>query len=617
MGDRPAQRELALSEPVAGRTRGRSVVDSPVHATLPADTGSRATVLRGSNGRRWRLPPPPDLTGFADAGPGLPPLMQVLLAHRAVRGTADARRYLGRPGELTDASLMPNLDIAVDRLARACRDGEMVAIIGDFDVDGVTATTILVEGLRALGARPEPYIPNRFTEGYGPNVAAVRRLADAGATVLVTADCGTSSVAEIAEANASGMDALVLDHHTVPEVLPAAFAIVNPKLNGSAYGSEPAAVGVAYKVVHDLHDRLGRPYDPDEHRALVALGTVCDLAPLVAENRDLVRIGIEALARTRRPGLLALAAVANANLAQATPDTCGWVLGPRLNAAGRMEHARLALDLLLTDSPARARELAETLEALNLRRRETTQTAIDAARASLTADDLAGPLLIAASPDVSMGVVGPVASRLVEEYSRPAIVMQLVGGEGRASCRSIPDFDITALLRRHAHLFLRFGGHRAAAGFTIDAARLDELKATLIADAADHLDTSALAPTIEVDAELHLPAVNRQVLQWLALLGPHGIGNPTPTFLARSVRVADSRVVGREGEHLQLTLREGNVSWRAISFRNAAAAVPAGELADIVYTFKRDDFRDEGGLQLEVLDLRPAEALTVGAVEGP
>ena len=216
-----------------------------------------------------------------------------------------------------------------------------------------------------------------------------------------------------------------------------------------------------------------------------------------------------------------------------------------------------------------------------------------------------------------MGVVGPVASRLVEEYSRPAIVMQLVGGEGRASCRSIPDFDITALLRRHAHLFLRFGGHRAAAGFTIDAARLDELKATLIADAADHLDTSALAPTIEVDAELHLPAVNRQVLQWLALLGPHGIGNPTPTFLARSVRVADSRVVGREGEHLQLTLREGNVSWRAISFRNAAAAVPAGELADIVYTFKRDDFRDEGGLQLEVLDLRPAEALTVGAVEGP
>jgi single-stranded-DNA-specific exonuclease len=584
------------------------VVDTTDPLTLSPSKGpSAATILHGSNRRRWRVLPAVDLSRFDDAGPGLPPLMRVLLAHRAVRDTADARRYLGSPGDLTDAALMPNLDVAVERLARACRDGERVAVFGDFDVDGVTATTILVEGLRDLGAEPLPYIPNRFTEGYGPNVPAVRQLADRGASVLVTADCGTSSVTEIAEANRAGMDAIVLDHHTVSEILPAALALVNPKLAGSRYGSEPAACGVAYKVIHDLHDRLGRDYQPDEHRALVALGTVCDLAPMVDENRDLVRIGLEAMARTQRPGLLALAEVAGANLKQATPETCGWVLGPRINAAGRMEHARLALELLLTPSRQRAGELAAALEALNVRRREETQAAIEAAREALTPEETAGPLLVVASPAISMGIVGPVASRLVEEYYRPAIVMQLVDGEGRASCRSTADFDITALLRRHEDLFLRYGGHRAAAGFSIAADRLAEVKATLIADAAERLDPATLAPTIDVDAELPLAQVDRRLLQWLGLLGPHGIGNPTPTFLARGVRVSDSRVVGAGGEHLQFVLREGNVTWRAISFRNAAFAVPDGAPADIVYTFKRDDFGGKGTLQLEVLDLRPAE----------
>ena len=270
------------------------------------------------------------------------------------------------------------------------------------------------------------------------------------------------------------------------------------------------------------------------------------------------------------------------------------MLGPRINAAGRMEHARIALDLLLTTSRERARELAAELEALNLRRREETQAAIDEAReASLTPEETAGPLLIVASPAISMGIVGPVASRLVEEFYRPAIVMQLTDGEGRASCRSVADFDITALLRRHPDLFLRYGGHRAAAGFSIAAERLREVKETLIADAAERIDVASLAPTIEVDAELQLAQVDRRLLQWLELLGPHGIGNPTPTFLARGVRVTNNRVVGAGGEHLQFILREGAVTWRAISFRNAAFAVPDGAAADIVYTLQARRFRRE------------------------
>ena len=567
---------------------------------------AEGTVSAGSNGRLWRLLPDPDLSGFDDAGPGLPPLMRRLLARRAVQTTAEARHYLGSPGELTDARLMPNLDVAVERLAAACRSGETVAVFGDFDVDGVTSTTILTEGLRELGAKPLPYIPDRFSEGYGPNVGAVRQLADRGASVLVTADCGTSSVTEVAEANALGMEVIVIDHHTVPEELPAALALVNPKLVDSEYGSEPAAVGVAYKVVHDLYEYLGRPYDPDPHRALVALGTVCDLAPMVAENRDLVRLGLEAMQQTRRPGLLALAKVASVKLEQAHPDTFGWVLGPRLNAAGRMSHARVALELMLTTDPQEAERLAQELDELNRERRESTQQALADLNERLSEADVAAPLIVAASSAISSGIVGLAASRLVEEHHRPAIVMQVDEDEARGSCRSIPAFDVTALLRRHADLFRRFGGHRAAAGFSLDASRVPELRERLIADAAERIQAEDLVPAIEVEAELPLGEVDRRLIQWLELLGPHGIGNPTPVFLAHGVEVAQSRAVGADQSHLQLVLKEGPISWRAISFGNAEWAVPAGERADVVYTFRRDDFRGDGALQLEVLDLRPA-----------
>ena len=570
--------------------------------TTPAPAEGSARTLEGSAGRRWLIRATPDLRAFADAP--WPRLVSLLLAHRDVHDTAEGKVYLGRPGDLTDPTLMPNLDIAVARLAEACRRGEQVAVFGDFDVDGVTSTTILTEGLSALGARPLPYIPDRFTEGYGPNVDAIRVLHARGATVLVTADCGTSAVREVAAANELGMDVIVIDHHTVPEELPDALAIVNPKLTHSEYGSEPAACGVAYKVVHDLHDRLGQPYDPEPHRALVALGTICDLAPMLAENRDLVRLGMDGLRSSQRPGLRALAAVAGIDLTEADPDTCGWVLGPRLNAAGRMEHARISLELMLTEDPARAQELAEHLEELNNRRRSETTDACELAITTLTPEEQEAPLIIVGSEEISSGIVGLVASRLVEQYRRPAIVMQLGDVEARASCRSIPEFDITALLRRNEGLFKRFGGHRAAAGFTIDAARLDEVRATLLADAAQHLDLTTLVPTIEVDAELSLHEVNGDLLKWLQRLAPHGIGNDTPRFLACGVTVQDTRLVGQDGAHLQFKLREGRVTWNAIAFRAAESAVPAGEQADIVYTFRRDNLR--GTLQLEVLDLRPA-----------
>ncbi len=565
-------------------------------------TAEAAAVLDGSGGRRWRVRAPAELGAFE--GAQWPPLISLLLAQRGVRSLAEAEAHFADPRELTDPALMPNLDVAVERLGRACRRGETVAILGDFDVDGITATTVLVEGLRTLGARPLPYIPHRFTEGYGPNVDAVRWLHREGASLLVTADCGTSSVLEVSVANELGMEVIVIDHHSVPEQLPDALALVNPKLAGSEYGSEPAAVGVAYKVIHDLHDRLGASYDPEPHRALVALGTVCDLAPMQSENRDLVRLGMRSLARSQRPGLQALAAVAGAELRDVDPDMCGWVLGPRLNAAGRMDHGRIALDLLLAQSEAEARPLAEQLERLNRERREQTAAAVELCDELLSEADREAPLIFVASPEISAGIVGLVASRLVDRHNRPAIAMQLLGDEGRASCRSIDGFDITALLRRNGGLLRKFGGHRAAAGFSIDAGRLDEVRAALIADAGERLDTASLVPTIEIDAELPLHRVNGDLLRWLLQLGPHGIGNPVPVFLARGVQVEGSRAVGADRSHLQFTVRAGRVSWRAISFGNAEHAVASGEAADIVYRFRRDGLR--GTLQLEVEDLRPA-----------
>ncbi|MCY4640332.1 MAG: single-stranded-DNA-specific exonuclease RecJ [Chloroflexi bacterium] len=568
---------------------------------MRAATGERRLV-RGSGGRLWRLPGTVDLSPLH--GAPWPRLLSRLLLQRGVRSLEQARALIDTPAAPGRPADLPQIDRAVARLASACEGAEHVAVFGDYDVDGLTSTAILVETLSALGARPLAYLPHRTREGYGPNAAAIQELARRGASLLVTADCGTSAVDEVAQAHALGMETVILDHHAIPRELPPAIAIVNPRLDSATEGTEPAACGIAYAVAHRLHEKLGAPYDPDPHQALAALGTICDLAPLVGANRDLVRSGLAALGRSRRPGLHALAEIAGSSLQESTADLCGWVLGPRLNAAGRMEHPQLALDLLLAPGPAEAEPLARRLEELNARRRSETQEAREHLAALLDEEERAAPLLIAASPAIAAGLAGPLASRLVDDHGRPAIVIHLSDGAGRASCRSIPGFDITELLGRHGDLFLSYGGHRAAAGFSIDERRLPELRRRLIADAADRLDPEMLTPTIEVDAALPLHDVTPQLLGWLDRLAPHGTGNPIPTFVAPKVRVASARSIGRDGSHLRFTARSGGASWRAIAFGKAEHEVPPGTPADLVYRFRAD--RRSGELELDVLDLRPS-----------
>ena len=563
--------------------------------------------------RRWRLrgrQPEGDL-----ATAPYPPLIRHLLWHRGVRTPAEAAAFIDGAVVEYDPMLLPDIEPALDRLRRAINEGELSAVYGDFDVDGITASTILIEGLRGLGGRVEPYLPDRFSEGYGVNIAAIDKLHAQGVTLIVTADCGTSSVAEVAHARKLDIDTIILDHHTIPPELPAAVALVNPKRAENRYPEpELASGGLAFKVTAALYDAMGRAWDPERYIDLVALSTVCDVAPLQNENRTLVRRGLSALQRTERPGLRALLEVSGLKDARLDTDSIGYVLGPRLNAAGRLAHARLALDLLLESDPERAMRQALELSALNAQRQQETASAMELARELLSKEDPDAPLIFIGRADIPSGIVGLVAGRLAEEYHRPAVVYERGETTSRASCRSIPEFDITGALRTCAELMVRFGGHRAAAGFTAENEKLPALKEALLRQATEDLAGVELAPVIDIDAALDLRLMNGKLIGMLSQLAPFGCANPEPVFLSRNVEIADVKSIGEDGEHLRLRLRDGCVTWPAIAFASASDStngfagheMQEGQRYDIVYSFCPDR-GGNGGLELRVKDLRPAE----------
>ena len=571
--------------------------------------------------RRWRLRGRFPEHALADTP--YPPLVRHLLWHRGLRSAAEADAFVAGnlPDGEPDPLLLPDGGPAIERLRRAVRESETVAVYGDFDVDGVTASAILIESLTEMGARVVPYIPDRFNEGYGLNVAAIDTLRGHGVTLLVTADCGTSSVAEIEHAERAGMDVIVIDHHNVGSTPPPAVAFVNPKRPDNRYPDpELASGGLAFRLMAGLYDALGREWYPERFLDLAALSTVCDVAPLRGENRWLVKEGLRALARARRPGLRALMESAGVDPLRVDAGTIGYVLGPRLNAAGRMAHARLALDLLLEPDPSRAAEIAQRLSDLNQERQQATAAAMDLARQLLADEDPSTPLIFVGHVQIPAGIVGLVAGRLAEEYYRPAVVYARGEAASRASCRSIPEFDITAALRIRPDLLLRFGGHRAAAGFTAENDKLPALKEALLTHARDVLADVELSPVIDIDAQIPLHRVNGSLVQALARLAPFGEGNPEPVFLSRGLQVADVRLVGSEGSHLRLKLLDPDgqgqrAVWPAIAFRRGGDDVAVGDRLDVVYSFGADNL--VGGLELRVIDFaRPGDQTRAQGSEG-
>ena len=416
-----------------------------------------------------------------------PPILRQVLFNRGYATDAQARAFLKAETNFnTDPFQMTGMELAAERIQHAIEQKEPIAVYGDYDVDGVTATALLVQTLQALGGNTRPYIPKRMDEGYGLNPKALDLLRADGVRLVITVDSGIRSPAEASYARSIGLDLIISDHHQPADgELPYALAVINPKQAGDRYPEKDlAGVGVAYKIAQALLSRIKIPtidFHLEDLLDLVALGTVADLVPLVGENRVLVRQGLQKIRETKRQGLFSLAAVSDLTLAHTTAISIGFVLGPRLNAAGRLESALAAYDLLTCSDLKQAGELAQQLNIQNRQRQELTRKIQEDADAIVRADDPDSPLLFAVSPEFNSGVVGLAAARLVETYYRPAVVGQVFEEEGitRCSCRSIPEFQITQALDQCKDLLIRHGGHAAAAGFTVSNENLEMLKKRL------------------------------------------------------------------------------------------------------------------------------------------
>jgi single-stranded-DNA-specific exonuclease len=539
-----------------------------------------------------------------------PPIIRQILFNRGYGSSDAAKRYLrAEPDADTSPFKLMGMQETIERICKAMDQNEPIVIYGDYDVDGVTATALLVELLQSLGGNAREYIPNRFDEGYGINNEALKALKQEGVTLVISVDCGIRSPAEAAYARELGLDLIITDHHQPANEIPKAYAIVNPKQAGDEYpDKELAGVGVAYKIAEALIEARKSDFDKSQLLDLVALGTVADLAPLTGENRYLVRKGLERIRATSRQGLFSLANVAELNILSTTATNIGFVLGPRLNAAGRLESALAAFELLTTRDVMRAGQLALQLDQNNRDRQALTRQIQEQAEAIVLADDPQADILFAVHPDFNTGVVGLAASRLAETYYRPAVVGQIGDETTRCSCRSIPEFHITEALDRCADLLVRHGGHKAAAGFTVRNENLNELKARLKENARKELGSKELKPTLTSDGEISLADLKPELLKYLGDLQPTGYGNPDAVFVTRCARIKTSRTVGADGKHLKLTVSDGKVFFDAIGFRlgHLQPDLPAEMNADLMYTFETNEFNGRSYLQLNLRDIKPS-----------
>lgn len=543
---------------------------------------------------------------------GLPTAIAQALHNRGLASISAAEVFLSAAGGIFhDPALLPDIDQALTRLTAAATAGETIAVYGDYDVDGVTGCVLLTEVLAALGCQVVPYIPDRATEGYGLNLAALRELVARGVTLVVAVDCGSSDREEIAMAQANGLDVVVIDHHEVPEDPPAPFALVNPRRRDSVYPfPHLAAVGVAFKVAQALFTAMGRAGEDWEHRLadLVALGTVADVAPLLDENRAMVKRGIVQLNCTPRIGLQRLYVQAGVRTGGIDARAIGYVLGPRLNAAGRLRHASTAYRLLLTDNRAEAEELARELESANQERQRLLQEAVQAARDQILSGGSIPPLLLLCGEEYQAGIVGLVASRLVEEFYRPAIVIERGEEHSRGSARSIAEFHITEALAGCRALLSRFGGHAQAAGFSIANAQLDTFRVAMLEAAGKALAGAELVPALRIDAEVGLAEVDFPFYEAMSKMAPFGHGNPTPVFLTRGLAVKEQRAVGQSmPNHLRMRLGDGGRTWSAIAFGRGGEAASLPPRIDAVYSVVTNDWNGLLSLELQVHDWRKAE----------
>ena len=539
------------------------------------------------------------------------PTVARLLVQRGLAEPASARKFLNPSlDDLHDPSRLADLDRAAERLLGAVARGEPIAVHGDYDADGVSSTVMLRRGLELLEGNVTHFIPERLRDGYGLQAETVERLHAQGIRVIVSVDCGIRSVSAAARARELGVDLIVTDHHEPDAALPPAFAVLNPRRSDCTYPDKDlAGVGVAFKLVQALCQRTDRTAWLQGFVKLAAIGTLADAVPLRGENRVLAKVGLDRLSGgPNTVGLKALLEVSGLTGRRIVSDDVAFQVAPRINAAGRMSSADLATELLLStgaSEEAHAKALAESLDAENVRRREEEADIVAEARGVIERDPDIGAqnLLVVWAEGWHRGVIGIVASKLVETFARPAIVFSVDGEEAHGSGRSIPGFDLLGALEQHADLFIRFGGHRQAAGMVVDASRLKELRRRLAGYANEHLEPEDLVPRLTVDAPLPLGEVRADLLRGLASLEPFGRGNLRPVFHAAPVEVSDGpRTIGKR--HLRMTLRQGRAAFPAVAWRAAerSAVFDAHRAWHVAFSLGEDTYKGNHFLQLIVAD---------------
>jgi single-stranded-DNA-specific exonuclease len=563
----------------------------------------------------------PDLTmqRLLAAATDLPPLLCQLLINRGITDAATAGAFLSPSlHDLPDPFRMHGMQRAVQRLLTALRQEERIAIYGDYDVDGVTATALLVTFFRELGLKILYYIPERSSEGYGLHAAAIEHLAQRGVRVLLTVDCGITAVHEIALARRLGIDVIITDHHQPPEVLPDAWAVLNPHLPACSYpDKELCGVGVVFKLLTALRAALrqanlfaDRLPNLKRHLDLVTLGTIADVAPLRGENRILVHYGLQELAQTDKLGLHALRRVSGRDGKPVTVGEVGFQLAPRLNASGRLGSAIESVTLLTADNSLEAKRLAQSLDAVNHQRRALQQS-IEAAVHERIARQYGGrppAALVLGDPSWHLGVVGVVASRIAEAYYRPTFLLQINGKTARGSGRSIPTFNLYQGLQHCARWLRQFGGHKYAAGLTMDTEHIPALRKDFIRFVEATLTPVDLRPTLHLDAVVSLAELTPALVEKLACFAPHGAGNPTPLLCAQGVQIASPlRRLGQQGQHVRFRVAQNGTHMEVIAFHIAeqVLALEHHGLFDLAFTPTLNTWQGRYDVELQLRALRP------------
>ncbi|MCA9887742.1 MAG: single-stranded-DNA-specific exonuclease RecJ [Anaerolineae bacterium] len=581
---------------------------------------AKVYVLHPMIRKRWKVAPAAPRALLAKFQ-GISPILAQILYNRGLQTPDDAHHFLYDKEINTDPFAYKDMEKAVARIRQAIKNREKIAVYGDFDADGVTSTTLMMQALKALKGDAIAYIPHRVDEGYGLNSPALYELASQGIKLVITVDCGIRSVQEVADGKAAGLDIVITDHHSVGPEIPEADAVVNPQQEDCNGDPHLAGVGVAFMVVRALlldgwRRNGGGNFDAskgliDQLLDLVAIGTVADIMPLnTALNRSLVRRGLEVLNTAQRPGIQALLEVAGVTPGQATAMSIGFALGPRINAAGRLDSALTAYKVLAASNLTEARKYADELQNLNSKRQTLTRDAQHRIQSYIEDSGLStGNLLFAADAAVSPGIVGLVAGRLTEAYYRPAVILDKGDTESHASCRSIPEFHITHALDACAELLVRHGGHAQAAGFTILNENIDRLQSRLFEMAEAELAGRELLPELQIDMELSMSQLSMPLVEELSALEPTGNGNEQPVFLTRNVRVVDSRTVGGDDQHLKLRIVADNEPpIDCIGFRLGHWHEDMPEYLDVAYCLEVNEWHGRRNLQLNLKDVQPAEA---------